>query len=127
MGWERGRYYTRSRKVNGRVVREYLGSGRFGELAAELDAIERNERDAKAQHRRAVQAELQELTDALDELSARCDLLARAALVAAGFRQHHRGEWRRRRGIKPETDSSGKSNSTHFSVGVGRDHLRTGG
>ena len=27
MGWDRGRYYTRSKKVNGRVVREYVGSG----------------------------------------------------------------------------------------------------
>jgi hypothetical protein len=27
MGWDRGRYYTRSRKVNGRVVREYVGTG----------------------------------------------------------------------------------------------------
>jgi hypothetical protein len=31
----------------------------------------------------------------LDELA---DLLARAALVAAGFHQHKRGEWRARRG-----------------------------
>jgi hypothetical protein len=26
------------------------------------------------------------------------ELLARAALVTAGFRQHKRGEWRKRRG-----------------------------
>jgi hypothetical protein len=26
MGWDRGRYYTRSKKVNGRVVREYIGT-----------------------------------------------------------------------------------------------------
>jgi len=31
MGWDQGRYYTRSRKVNGRVVREYIGTGRVAE------------------------------------------------------------------------------------------------
>src|SRR5205807_1871348 len=41
MGWDKGRYYTRSKKVNGRVVRRYVGTGRLAELSAELDALER--------------------------------------------------------------------------------------
>ena len=46
MGWEKdGRYYTRSRKVNGRVVREYIGGGEVGALVAQMDAIERERRD----------------------------------------------------------------------------------
>jgi hypothetical protein len=127
MGWERGSYYTRSRKVNGRVVREYVGSGWIADMAAQLDAIERDEREAEARHRRAVRAEVHELTETLDALSARCDLLTRAALVAAGFRQHHRGEWRRRRGDKSETDSSADPGPADFAVGVGRDHHRPEG
>jgi hypothetical protein len=34
MGWDKGRYFTRSRKVNGRVVREYVGTGEVAELIA---------------------------------------------------------------------------------------------
>ncbi len=99
MGWDKdGRYYTRSRRVNGRVVREYVGGGRVGELAARLDALERQTRDNE---RAAFNAERDEL-DALDAplavLNELADLLARAALAAAGYAQHHRGEWRKRRG-----------------------------
>jgi hypothetical protein len=94
MGWDKGRYYTRSRKVNGRVVREYVGTGPLAELAAQTDALRQEEREA----RRAELAELAALDAPLDDLAELTDLLARAALVAAGYRQHHRGDWRKRRG-----------------------------
>jgi hypothetical protein len=55
MGWERrtrgGLYYTRSRKVAGRVVREYVGGGLLGRFAA-LSDVERR-RQLKAQAARA--------------------------------------------------------------------------
>jgi hypothetical protein len=100
MGWElRGgrRYYTRSRKVGGRVLREYLGRGPEAELAAALDAARRAE---QARRRRAARAE-QQRTAVADSLvlsfCSQVELVARAALVAAGHRQHARGQWRRRR------------------------------
>ena len=94
MAWDKGRYYTRSRKVNGRVVREYVGTGEAAERAARQDAVARQEREA----RRSVREELAALDAPLDELAELTDLLARAALAAAGYRRHHRGEWRKRRG-----------------------------
>ena len=97
MGWDKGRYYTRSRKVNGRVVREYVGSGEVGELAARMDAVQREERAAKALEWRRQKADLAALDAELEALSDQVDLAARAALVAAGFHQHKRGEWRKRR------------------------------
>lgn len=97
MGWERGLYYTRSRKVNGRVVREYVGSGVLGSMAARLDALEREEREGEARDGRALWARLVEQDAALNDFDERCDLLVRAALLAAGFRRHHRGEWRKHR------------------------------
>ena len=92
MGWDRGRYYTRSTKVNGRVVREYIGTGRAAELTAQLDALERERR------RRRQKEELSALDADMRALAELTDLAARAALLAAGYRQHKRGEWRRRRG-----------------------------
>jgi hypothetical protein len=97
MGWDKGRYYTRSKKVNGRVVREYVGTGRVAELVAEMDAIERQEREAERAARRAKRAELDSLYGPVNALNDLADLVTRAALMAAGYYQHKRGEWRKRR------------------------------
>jgi hypothetical protein len=66
-------------------------------LAAQLDALDREQRACDADTRRTIRSDLDELADSLHELNDRCELLARAALIAAGFRQHNRGEWRRKR------------------------------
>lgn len=99
MGWDKGRYYTRSRKVNGRVVREYIGRGEVAELAAQSDAINHADREARREARRAEKAKLDALDASVQELDELANLLARAALLAAGYRQHNRGEWRRRRKV----------------------------
>lgn len=44
MGWERGRYYMRSRRVDGRVVRVYIGRGPAAEAAAGDDRARRERR-----------------------------------------------------------------------------------
>lgn len=98
MGWDKGRYYTQSRKVNGRVVREYVGTGRIAELAAQLDAIKREQRHLERLALRHEKNELVGLEADVKALAERTDMVARAALLAAGFQQHKRGEWRKRRG-----------------------------
>ena len=99
--WEKrergGLYYTRSRKVDGRVVREYVGGGALGELAALMDAQERQRREEEAAAWREEQERLEELAGLVDEFREAVETVARATLLAAGFRQHNRGEWRRRR------------------------------
>jgi predicted phage gp36 major capsid-like protein len=97
MGWERGRYYTRSKKVNGRVVREYIGAGGAAELAAELDAIESEHRRLEAQRLRQEKEAMDSLDAEIQSMTDLTELLARAALRAAGLHQHKRGEWRKRR------------------------------
>jgi hypothetical protein len=107
MGWDRGRYYSRSKKVNGRVVREYIGTGRVAELVAQMDALERQQRRLDAQVLQQEKIELAALDDDLKALTETTDLVARAALLAAGFRQHKRGEWRKRREQDSNDGSTG--------------------
>ncbi len=106
MGWEfppRGRpYYTRSHKVGGRVLREYVGGGVAGELAAESDAQERRQRAMLRERADQAFAQVQERHQAVDALldaqEAHCRELMRVELGRAGYHQHDRGVWRRRRG-----------------------------
>ena len=100
MGWEKRKrgslYYTRSRKVGGRVVREYVGEGVVGALAARTDAEERERRKAEAAEGRAKVQQLQELVAPVVELCEVTDVLVLAHLIAGGCHRH-KGEWRRRR------------------------------
>jgi hypothetical protein len=104
MGWEtrRGRrYYYRSRRVNGRVVKEYVGAGEEAELAARVDADIAEER---ARNRAAFyELLLREAAYAaiLAPLDAACDLVVAAAMTAAGYHKY-RGVWRKKR--KPRED-----------------------
>ena len=100
MGWEtrkgRGRYYTRSRTVGGRTLREYVGCGLIGEQAAAADARHRAERAARRLAQQTDQAAWEAADAPVRQLGRLLDLLARAHLGAAGYHQHG-GEWRHRR------------------------------
>jgi len=117
MGWETrqrgGRYYTRSRKVKGRVVREYIGRGEVAEAVATLDALDRLEHLEKAEALRQENRRLDEADRAVDELCELGELAARAALRATGYRQHKRGQWRRRRtaGLTSDSPNGEKANA----------------
>ena len=110
MAWETrkrgGRYYTRSHRQGGQVVREYLGAGELGAAIAQLDALEREERQMAAAARREERARLQALDASIANYCREVDELVRAELIAAGYRQHKRGEWRRPRGKHESTDTS---------------------
>jgi hypothetical protein len=99
--WERRErgdlYYTRSRKEDSKVVREYVGGGVLGEIAALEDEYERRRRQEKAALWKEERQRLDDLTAPVEELCEAAEVLAHAALVAAGFRRHNRGEWRKRR------------------------------
>lgn len=100
MAWETrkrgGSYYTRSRRVNGRVVREYVGTGEIGKFAAYLDAEERAERQAGRDALRVEQSQARDVSDALAGLESLSRQAVTDTLHAEGFHRH-KGQWRCRR------------------------------
>ena len=100
MAWERrkpGRYFYRSRRVGGRVVKDYFGKGPIGQLVADLAEEGRARRAEDAAALRTEQVCLEALDRPPKALDRACALLATAALTAAGFRRYNYGPWRRRR------------------------------
>jgi hypothetical protein len=98
MAWEsrngRGRYYTRSRREHGRVVREYVGCGPVAELLAERDRRNRADRDERCRADRLTRQTIAAQDASLSTLHEHVEALAKIALLAAGF-HCHKGEWRR--------------------------------
>ena len=102
MAWETrkggaGPYYTRSRWVGGKVVREYVGGGVLGRLAAQRDEQERLQREEEDARRREERERLERSVGFLRELEEAAEVLVRAQLLASGCHQH-KGQWRRQRG-----------------------------
>ena len=108
MAWEKrergGRYYTRSRKVNGKVLREYIGGGVLGEIAALEDEFERRRREEEAALCKEEREHLEALAAPVEEFCEAVETIARAVLLAAGFRRHNRSEWRRQRDRRTSTE-----------------------
>ena len=101
MAWEHrergGSYYTRSRREDGRIVREYVGVGVLGEIAALEDEYERRRQEEEATYWKEELERLEELAAPVLELSEAAEILVRAHLIACGYHRH-KGEWRRARG-----------------------------
>jgi hypothetical protein len=99
MAWDRreGRaYYYRSVRENGRVRRQYVGTGPLAELAAFSDERDRRERQARRDAEQQARYELETALAPIEEACEVLDLAIRAVLLTLGFHQH-KGTWRRRR------------------------------
>jgi len=106
MPWEtrkgKGRYYTHSTRVDGKVVRTYIGKGERAEKIADAVEYRKAARKALVEEQRAPD-HIDRIVDHLDDA---VDSIFRQTLVDAGYHQHQRGEWRKRRG----NDQSDPSN-----------------
>src|SRR5215470_9477783 len=96
MPWEkRGlqQFYYRSQRVNGRVIKKYLGTGYAAQQAYEID----QQRQEEKKQERAMRKEIEALDHQTNSLWNMTKTLVKAHLLVAGYHQHHRGEWRKRR------------------------------
>jgi hypothetical protein len=102
VSWEtrngKGRYYVRTWREGGRIVRQYIGTGMFGEYWASVDELARAERADEAAAARAEVEQLSELDKLVAASAQAARVVASQALIAAGYRRHQRGEWRKTRG-----------------------------
>lgn len=101
MGWEtrknsQGSYYTRSKRIDDRVVREYIGTGPAAEFIAERDESDRRQRQLD-QIEFDKEREAQSLIDRkIDEETRLIQALTRAFLLVNGYHKH-KGQWRKTR------------------------------
>src|SRR5215470_5285029 len=102
MPWEkRGlqQFYYRSQRVNGRVIKKYLGTGYAAQQAYEID----QQRQEEKKQERAMRKEIEALDHQTNSLRDMTKTLVKAHLLIAGYHQHHRCQWRKQR--KPEGDT----------------------
>ncbi len=100
MAWEtRGssRYYYQSeRDEDGRVKKRYIGTGEIAEVVAHADETRRRARQERRERELEELERLKTADAAVEEFCTAVDTITRAALVAAGYR-NHKGEWRLKR------------------------------
>jgi hypothetical protein len=99
MAWEKRNgslYYYRTVRDGEKVRKEYVGSGPYAELSARLDDVLREQRHLERLGGREKVARVEALAEPLRGVDEAAEVLARAHLVAAGYRRR-KGEWRLRR------------------------------
>jgi hypothetical protein len=100
-------YLYRSTRRGGRVTSQYLGKGEDALLIDAMETIEREDKDYQRHQERSERKELDDLERAIEAMAEQARDLAREALTAAGYHQHHRGEWRKRRGKRRNESHDG--------------------
>ena len=114
MGWKTiqgRRYLYRKIRSGGKVKTVYVGRG----PAAELVALEMERRKEEGAAKRSAVQEQKVAADRLRQLAEQAadqfQLLVRATLVAAGWYQHNRCEWRPRRFANGGAEAEGVTGS----------------
>lgn len=90
------RYYYVNVRAGGRRATRYVGPGERGWNAARAVASRRRRREMERRRDRAEREHAAEVERGLDAVTREAVDAGVAAIEAAGWHRHHRGEWRRR-------------------------------
>jgi hypothetical protein len=99
MAWQqRGtkRYLYRSVKHQGRVIREYLGTGPSAEALYHVEVLERQQRQAEADAWRQTLVDQTAIDVQVQRWWAQHELLLQALLYSEGCYRYDRSTWRKR-------------------------------
>ena len=99
MGWEKrgsGQYYYRKKRVNGRVVSEYVGSGILAEATQMLDQIEKEKTDLEKIEQQIEREQAAAMDQAIDQNLESIGELINNILIGHGYHKV-KGEWRKKR------------------------------
>lgn len=102
MSWQKQHkksYYYRSKRINGRVVTEYVGSGQNIAQSIQAEAAQR------AAERAALQR-YEQIKQQLDECEELVRILTYATLLINGYHQH-KNQWRKKRVKRNPSESTG--------------------
>lgn len=100
MAWESRRsrsYYYRKRRSGHSVISEYIGTGFAALLAEQVNERVKAEAEAKRREWQAIRDEQQRLDKMVNDFGELATAYADAVLLLNGYRQHKRGEWRKKR------------------------------
>ncbi|MGI8836269.1 MAG: hypothetical protein ACR2H4_06485 [Pyrinomonadaceae bacterium] len=99
MSWEQRNnrsYYYRKKREDSRVLSVYVGRGEIALLAAQLDEVRREQKEAVQVKMRIEMQALEALDQSIDNLVRLSSTLTEAILIAGGFHQHKR-QWRKQK------------------------------
>lgn len=121
MAWEERRngrdYYYQKRRLGGRVVSEYVGTGLLAQYAAQLDGLERHKRTMARLALAGFIRDQRRVDQAVDTYRAQVRGVVAEALHHAGFHQH-KGMWRLKRreaaGMADEVAKDTKDEVTQY-------------
>lgn len=91
------RYFYRVVRDGDRTVTEYAGGGIVGQLAADIQEVERVQAAAQRNQERLNRKQFQAADRLVRKLCQLSDCLMKATLLVHGYHRHDRGRWHRRR------------------------------
>lgn len=87
-------YYYKKERIGNRIVSTYYGKGEVAYLIAQLDEIEREEKQIKAEENLRFRQKLEEIDKEIDLFEAKVKELTEKTLLSIGFYKTKSREWR---------------------------------